>query len=111
LNLPANAQVYQRWNTKTERVVYESTANKALRWNIQIGGLDDRGGREYVGLKIRVPAGGQIVVDYTNANSQQPPKAWIRDKDGNREAITLQPVTKQLVNDYRDEIYIAQGPS
>ena len=111
LNLPANAQVNQRWNTKTERVVYESTANKALRWNIQIGGLDDRGGREYVGLKIRVPAGGQIVVDYTNANSQQPPKAWIRDKDGNREAITLQPVTKQLINDYRDEIYIAQGPS
>jgi hypothetical protein len=111
LNLPANAQVTQRWNTKTERVVYESTANKALRWNIQIGGLDDRGGREYVGLKIRVPAGGQIVVDYTNANSQQPPKAWIRDKDGNREAITLQPVTKQLINDYRDEIYITQGPS
>jgi hypothetical protein len=111
LNLPANAQVTQRWNTKTERVVYESTANKALRWNIQVGGLDDRGGREYVGLKIRVPAGGQIVVDYTNANSQQPPKAWIRDKDGNREAITLQPVTKQLINDYRDEIYITQGPS
>lgn len=111
LNLPANAQVTQRWNTKTERVVYESTANKALRWNIQIGGLDADGALEYVGLNVRVPAGGRIVVDYTNASDTEAPNAWVRNADGVRTSIAMQPVTEQLINDYRDQIYFAQGPS
>jgi len=110
LELPANARIRQLWNTETERVIYESTAKKALRWNVQIGGLDNSGGNEYVGLNVRVPAGGRIVVDYTNASATAPPKAWVRDATGNREPITLQPVTEQLVNEYRDEIYVSEGP-
>jgi hypothetical protein len=110
LNLPANVEVKQRWNTETERVIYESNAKRTLRWNVQIGGLDDSGGREYVGLNVRVPAGGRIVVDYTNASATVPPKAWMRDADGNREPITMQPVTEQLINEYRDELYVSKGP-
>lgn len=110
LNLPANVEVDQQWNTTKERIEYRSNAKKALRWNIQIGGLDNSGGREYVGLNVRVPAGGKIVVDYTNASATVPPKAWVQDKDGNRKPITMQPVTEQLVNEYRDELYVSKGP-
>ena len=111
LNLPVNVSVEQRWNTDSKRVVYKSSAKKALRWDVQIGGLDDAGGREYAGLNIRVPAGGKIIVDYTNADTKQPPKAWIRDKEGNRKTVMLQQVTKQLVNEYRGDLYMAQGPN
>ena len=110
LDLPAEVTVEQKWNTERERVVYSSDAKKTLRWNVQIGGLDDSGGREYVGLNVRVPAGAKIVVDYTNASATVPPKAWVRDADGNRKPITLQPITEQLVNEYRDELYVSTGP-
>lgn len=110
LNLPAEVTVDQKWNTTTERVEYRSDAKKALRWNVQIGGLDNNGGREYVGLNVKVPAGGKIVVDYTNASATTTPRAWVRDAKGNREPITLQPVTEQLVNEYRDELYVSRGP-
>jgi len=110
LDLPAGVEVQQQWNTDRERIEYRSNAKKALRWNIQIGGLDNSGGQEYVGLNVRVPAGAKIVVDYTNASATVPPKAWVRDADGNRKPITLQPVTEQLVNEYRDELYVSKGP-
>ena len=110
LNLPANVEVEQQWNTKTERIEYRSDAKKALRWNVQIGGLDNRGGQEYVGINVRVPAGGTIVVDYTNASDTVPPQAWIRTASGEREPFTLQPVTEQLINEYRDELYVSRGP-
>ena len=110
LNLPANVEVEQRWNTAKERIEYRSDAKKALRWNIQVGGLDNSGGQEYVGLNVRVPAGGKIVVDYTNASATVPPKAWVRTADGDRRPVTLQPVTEQLVNEYRDELYVSRGP-
>jgi len=110
LDLPAGVEVEQQWNTKRERIEYRSNAKKALRWNVQIGGLDNSGGQEYVGLNVRVPAGAKIVVDYTNASATVPPKAWVRDADGNREPVTLQPVTEQLVNEYRDELYVSTGP-
>ena len=111
LQLPAGVQVNQRWNTRTERVIYDSDAKKPLRWNIQIGGRDDSGGREYVGLNVRVPVGGKIVVDYTNASDTQPPAAWIRNADDTRDPIILEQVTEQLVNDYRDEVFLPQGPN
>jgi len=63
-----------------------------------------------VGLNVRVPAGARIVVDYTKASATVAPRAWVRDADGNREPITLQPVTEQLVNEYRDELYVTGGP-
>jgi hypothetical protein len=111
LNLPAGVLVEQQWNTSTERIKYSSNAKKALRWNIQIGALDNTGGQEYVGLNVRVPAGGSIVVNYAKASATVPPRAWIRAADGDREPITLQPVTEQLINEYRDELYLAQGPN
>ena len=110
LNLPANVQVEQQWNTKTERIEYRSDAKKALRWNIQIGGLDNSGGQEYVGINVRVPAGGTIVVDYTNASDTVPPRAWIRTADRERIPFQLQPVTEQLINEYRDQLYVSRGP-
>ena len=110
LNLPANVNVEQRWNTTTERIEYRSDAKKSLRWNIQVGGLDNSGGREYVGLNVRVPAGAKIVVDYTSASATVPPKAWVRSADGDRRPITLQPVTEQLINEYRDQLYVSGGP-
>lgn len=110
LNLPANVQVEQQWNTKTERIEYRSDAKKALRWNIQIGGLDNSGGQEYVGINVRVPAGGTIVVDYTQASDTVPPRAWIRTADGERQPFNLQPVTEQLINEYRDQLYVSRGP-
>lgn len=111
LQLPAEVQVNQRWNTETDRVIYDSDAKKPLRWNIQIGGRDDSGGREYVGLNVRVPVRGKIVVDYTNASATQAPTAWIRNADGTRDPIALQQVTEQLVNEYRDEVFLPQGPN
>ena len=110
LNLPAEVQVEQQWNTKTERIEYRSDAKKALRWNVQIGGLDNTGGQEYVGINVRVPAGGTIVVDYTKASATVPPQAWIRTANGDRQPFTLQPVTEQLINEYRDELYVSRGP-
>lgn len=110
LNLPAGVEVEQQWNTKTERIEYRSDATKTLRWNVQIGGLDDSGGREYVGLNVKVPAGGTIVIDYTNASATVPPKAWVRTADGDRRPVTLQPVTEQLINEYRDKLYVDRGP-
>jgi hypothetical protein len=110
LNLPAGVQVDQQWNTKTERVEYRSNAKKALRWNVQIGGLDNGGGREYVGINVRVPTGGTIVVDYTKASATVAPRAWIRTADGERIPFELQSVTEQLINEYRDDLYLVQGP-
>lgn len=110
LNLPAGVTVEQRWNTKTERVEYRSDATKTLRWNVQIGGLDNSGGREYVGLNVKVPAGGTIVVDYTKASDSVPPRAWVRGADGERQPFTLQPVTAQMINEYRDQLYVSRGP-
>jgi hypothetical protein len=111
LDLPAGVTVDQNWNTDSQRVVYRSTAKRALRWNVQIGGLDNAGGQEYVGLNVRVPVGGRIVVDYTDASATKAPNAWVRSADGNRTPITLQPVTEQLINEYRDELYLSQGPN
>jgi len=110
INLPAEVTVDQQWNTKTKRIKYRSDAKKALRWNVQIGGLDNSGGQEFVGINVRVPAGGTIVVDYSKASATVPPKAWVRDAAGKRRPITLQPVTEQLVNEYRDELYVSRGP-
>ena len=111
LNLPAGVTAHQEWNTKTERIVYRSTAKKALKWNIQVGGLDNAGGREYVGIGVTVPAGGKLLVDYTGASATKAPLAWVRDSAGNRTPITLQPVTEQLINEYRDQLYVATGPN
>jgi len=110
LNLPAEATVEQNWNTTTERIRYRSDAKKTLRWNVQIGGLDSTGGREYVGLNVKVPAGGTIVVDYTSVSASTAPKAWVKTADGKREPFTMQPVTEQLINEYRDELYVSRGP-
>lgn len=110
LNLPANVEVEQQWNTKKERVEYRSDAKKALRWNVQIGGLDDSGGTQYVGLNVNVPAGAKIVVDYTKASATTAPRAWVQTADGERIPFSMQAVTKQLINDYRDDLYVAQGP-
>ncbi len=110
LNLPAEVKVEQQWNTESERIEYRSNAKRALRWNVQIGGLDSSGGQEYVGLNVRVPAGAKIVVDYTEASASVPPKAWVRTADGERLPFTLQPVTEQLINEYRDELYVTRGP-
>ena len=70
---------------------------------------DLHGGREYVGLNVRVPAGAKIVVDYTTASATVPPKAWVKTADGDRRPVSMQPVTKQLINAYRDEIYVSTG--
>jgi len=37
LDLPADVEVEQQWNTERERIVYRSNAKKTLRWNIQVG--------------------------------------------------------------------------
>jgi hypothetical protein len=111
LNLPADVKVEQRWNTQQQRVIYRSNAKRTLRWNVQIGGLSSAGGKEYVGLNVAVPAGARIVVDYAKASPTVAPRAWVQARGGARTPIRMQPVTKQLVNEYREELYVSTGPN
>lgn len=110
LNLPAGATVHQQWNTEQQRVNYRSTATRTLRWNVQIGGLSNAGGKEYVGLNVAVPPGARIVVDYAEASTTVAPRAWVQERSGTRTPIRMQPVTEQLINEYRDQLYLSEGP-
>ncbi len=111
LNLPAGVTVNQNWNTDRQRVVYSSNAKRTLRWNVQIGGLSNAGGKEYVGLNVAVPAGARIVIDYSNASTTVAPQAWVQTRSGARTPIRMQALTEQLINAYRSELYVSRGPA
>jgi hypothetical protein len=109
--LPAGVTAFQEWNYKKDRVEYRSTAKKPLSWNIQIGGLDRNGSSDFVGLNVKVPAGGKIVVDYSNVFTASPPRAWVQTGSGQRTNVILEAVTEQLIDTYRDQLYAPVGPN
>jgi len=111
LLLPPEVTAFQEWNYKKDRVEYSSNAKKSLVWNIQIGELDMNGASDFVGLKVKVPAGGKLVVDYSRVSKSSPPQAWVQTASGQRTNITLELVTEQLIDTYRDQLYELVGPN
>lgn len=110
LALPKEVQANQDWNRSKKQVRYSSTATRALAWNVQVSGVRAAGQAGWVGINVSVPAGGEILVDYSGASATKAPLAWVIDKDKNRTPITMQLVTPELVEQYREEIYVVQGP-
>lgn len=111
LALPREVSVNQDWNRSTKQVRYSSSATRALTWNVQVTGVRDSGEAGWVALGVSVPAGATILVDYSRASATTAPLAWIVAKGGGRTPVTMQPVTENLIEQYRDEIYVTQGPS
>lgn len=111
LQLPKEVIASQEWNRSTEQVRYSSTAKRALDWNVQVTGIRDSGQAGWVAIEVSVPAGGEILVDYSRASATTAPMAWVVAKDKTRTPLTMQKVTPALIEQYRDEVYITQGPS
>ncbi len=111
LLLPPDVTAFQEWDYKKDRVEYSSTARKTLRWNIQIGGLNRNGTSDFVGLNLKVPAGGKLVVDYSNVSGSSLPRAWVQSSSGQRVNVALEAVTEQLIDTYRDQVFAPVGPN
>jgi len=111
LALPKDVIVNQNWDRSRKQVRYSTTATRALTWNVQVTGVRDTGEAGWVALGVSVPAGAEILVDYSRASATRAPLAWIVAKGGDRTPLTMQPVTENLIEQYRDEIYVTQGPS
>lgn len=111
LALPKEVSVNQDWNRSTKQVRYSSSATRALTWNVRVTGVRDSGEAGWVALGVSVPGGATILVDYSRASATTSPLAWIVAKGGGRTPVTMQPVTENLIEQYRDEIYVTQGPS
>jgi hypothetical protein len=109
--LPKEVFANQDWNRSKKQVRYSSTATRALIWNVQVNGTNATGDAGWVGIGVSVPAGGEILVDYSGASATKAPLAWVIDKDKTRTPLTLQRVTPELLEQYRDQLYVVQGPS
>jgi hypothetical protein len=75
-----------------------------------VSGVRAAGQAGWVGIDVSVPAGGEILVDYSGASGTKAPLAWVIDKDKNRTPVNMQLVTPELIEQYREEIYVVQGP-
>lgn len=111
LALPKDVIVNQNWDRSRKQVRYSTTATRALTWNVQVTSVRDTGEAGWVALGVSVPAGAEILVDYSRASATRAPLAWIVAKGEDRTPLTMQPVTGNLIEQYRDEIYVTQGPS
>jgi hypothetical protein len=111
LLLPKEVIASQEWNKAAQQVRYSSTAKRALDWNVQVTGIRNSGEAGWVAIGVSVPAGGEILVDYSRASATTAPMAWVIAKDKTRTPLTMQKVTPALLEQYRDEVYVTQGPS
>ena len=111
LLLPKGVSADQDWNRATKQVRYSSNATKTLSWNVQVTGIRDSGEAAWVALGVPVPAAAEILVDYSQASATTAPLAWVIAKDKTRTPVRLQPVTESLIEQYRDKLYVVQGPS
>ena len=111
LVLPEGVIARQEWNRSTGQVRYSTTAKRALDWNVQVTGIRNSGEAGWVAIGVSVPAGGEILVDYSRASATTAPMAWVIAKDKTRTPLTMQKVTPALLEQYRDEVYVTQGPS
>ncbi len=109
--LPKEVFANQDWNRSKKQVRYSSTATGALIWNVQVAGTRTTGEAGWVGIGVSVPAGGEILVDYSGASATKAPLAWVIDKDKTRTPLVMQRVTPELLEQYRDQLYVVQGPS
>jgi len=110
LVLPKNVIATQDWDRAKRKVRYSSTATRSLTWNVQVTGVRDDGEAGWVALGVSVPSRGEILVDYSQASATVAPRAWVITGDGRRTSVPLQPVTETLIEQYRDQIYVTQGP-
>jgi hypothetical protein len=111
LLLPKEVVAGQDWNRAAKQVRYSSNAKRTLAWNVQVTGVRDSGEAGWVALGVRVPAAAEILVDYSRASATTAPLAWVIAEDGSRTPVRMQPVTESLIEQYRDELYVVQGPS
>lgn len=110
LALPKGVFANQDWNRSKKQVRYSSTATRALDWNVQVTGVRAEGDAGWVGIGVSVPAGGEILVDYSGATASKAPLAWVIDKDRNRTSVTMQLITPELIKQYGDDLYVVKGP-
>lgn len=108
--LPKGVIATQEWNRAKSKVRYSSSATQTLTWNVQVTGVRDKAKAGWVALGALVPPGGEILVDYSRASETVAPSAWVVAKDGSRTAVRMEPVTKALIKQQRDQIYVMQGP-
>lgn len=111
LQLPKEVVAVQDWNRAAKQVSYSSNAKRTLSWNVQVTGVRDSGEAGWVALSVSVPAGAEILVDYSRASATTAPQAWVIAKDGSRTPVRMQRVTESLIEQYLDELYVVQGPS
>jgi hypothetical protein len=110
LALPKEVFVNQDWNRAKKQVRYSSTSTRTLDWNVQVTGVRAEGNAGWVGLGVSVPAGGEILVDYSAATATKAPLAWVIDKDEKRTPVTMQLITPELIKQYGDDLYVVKGP-
>jgi hypothetical protein len=111
LLLPKEVMASQTWDRSAKQVRYSSNAKRTLAWNVQVTGIRDSGQAGWVALGVKVPAGAEILVDYARASATTAPQAWVIAQDKTRTPLRMQPVTESLIEQYRDDIYVVQGPS
>lgn len=111
LALPREVTANQSWNRAKKQVRYNSSATRALAWNVQVTDTRASGDLDWVGLNVLVPVDGEILVDYSGASATKAPLAWVIAKDKSRTPINMQLVTPALIKQYGDALYAVQGPS
>lgn len=111
LALPKEVTANQSWNRAKKQVRYNSSATRALAWNVQVTDTRASGDLDWVGLNVLVPVDGEILVDYSGASATKAPLAWVIAKDKSRTPINMQLVTPALIKQYGDALYAVQGPS
>lgn len=111
LALPKEVTANQSWNRAKKQVRYNSSATRALAWNVQVTDTRASGELDWVGLNVLVPVDGEILVDYSGASATKAPLAWVIAKDKSRTPINMQLVTPALIKQYGDALYAVQGPS
>lgn len=109
VNLPRGAKVYQDWNRSTKQVQYAADATTALKWNVQVSGVNNTVDVGWAAQNVTVPAGSSILVDYSKATPTNAPQAWVVNKKGSRTAIAMQPMSESLVQQARDTVFATMG--
>ena len=89
---------------------YSTTAKQALKWNIQIDKNPTPTEFGWAGLGVEVPAGSDILVDYSTMSAAVPPLAWVVDKDKSRTPITMVKITTALLKAEKANVYTVVGP-
>jgi len=109
VNLPRGSKVYQEWNRSTKQVQYTTDATGTLKWNVQVSGVNNTVDVGWAAQNVTVPAGSEILVDYSKASPTSAPQAWVVNEQGSRSAIAMKRMPTSLVQQARDTVFATIG--